>query len=194
MGWNYGGAIIDFDFRTVVNELSEDEARMRHGAETPEELEQKNRIDAGTIALSHFPWDVNAADAPIHFESASSRDFDDYAYAPVGNKTVVLGRNIGMCQEELLEEGKALSSKRGTTLIFWINDASGSYMFSIFRQGQRVRFFSSGPGLDDDEGAPFSAEEGNEHPHDRINALISSFLGRTLSELFDVPFEKYDAL
>src|SRR5438045_943353 len=102
MGSNYGGAVIDFDFRTVVKELDEVHAQMRHGAETPEELEQKNRIDAGSIALSHFPWSVNPADAPIHFESASSRDFDDYAYAPVGSKTVVLGRNIGMCQENLL--------------------------------------------------------------------------------------------
>ena len=194
MGSNFGGAVIDFDFRTVLKELSEDQGVMRHGAETPEEVEQKNRIDAGSIALSHFPWSVNPADAPIHFESASSRDFDDYAYAPVGNKTVVLGRNIGMCQEELVEEGNALSQKRGTTLIFWINDASGSYMFSVFKEGKRVRFFSSGPGLSDDEGEPLPAEANQKHPHDRIIELVSELLGISMIDLFEVPFEKFDAL
>jgi hypothetical protein len=191
MGSNYGGAIIDFDFRTAISELSEDQARMRHGAETPVELEEKNRIDAGTIALSHFPWSVNPADAPISFEDASSRDFDDYAYAPVNGKTVLLGRNIGMCQEDLVEEGNALSMKRGRTLIFWINDASGSYAFSVFEKGKRVRFFTSGPGLSDDEGEALPAEEGHEHPHDRINALVRSQLGDV--DLFEVSFEKFDS-
>jgi hypothetical protein len=97
-----------------------------------------------------------------------------------------------MCQEELVEEGSALSLKRGPTLIFWINDASGSYMFSLFKQGARVRFFSSGPGLSDDEGEPLPAEQDQAHPHDRINALISSMLGEV--DLFEVPFEKFDAL
>jgi hypothetical protein len=194
VGSNFGGAVIDFDFRTVVKELGEDRAQLRHGEETPEELEQKNRIDAGVIALSHFPWSVNPADAPIHFEAASSYSFDDYAYAPVGNKTVLLGRNIGMSQEQLVEEGSALSLKRGTTLIFWINDASGSYMFSVFKQGKRVRFFSSGPGLSDDEGEPLPAEAKKNHPHDRIIELVSELLGISMIDLFDVPFEKFDAL
>lgn len=194
MGSNYGGAIIDFDFRTVLKELSEDHAQLRHGEETPEELEQKNRIDAGTIAFSHFPWSVNPADAPISFERASSYSFYDYAYAPANGKTVLLGQNIGMSQENLVEEGKALSLKRGDTFIFWINDASGTYAYSFFSRGKRVRYFTSGPGLSDDEGEPLPAEGGKAHPSDRINEVIAAMLGMWPIDLFEVPFEKFDAL
>lgn len=135
MGWNYGGAVIDFDFLTVLREVGDVYELRRHGGESPEELAQKDRIDAGTIALSHFPWGVNPADAPMHFEEASR--------------------------------------------------------FSLFKQGKRVRFFSSGPGLADDEGAPL-AEEGDQHPYDRIKAIVKSMLGDV--DLFEVPFEKFDSV
>ena len=194
MGWNFGGAVIDFDFLKVIGELGEDLARSRHGGESAEELEEKDRIDAGAMALAESGRSANAADAPLSFEAASSRDFCDFACARVNGKTLILSSAIGTSQEGPADPVLcALSSRRGDVLLFWVNDASGTYAFSLFRKGQRVRLFTTGDGLSDDEGAPLPGEAGQRHGYDRTMAVFVSFLGVTLRELFDVRFERFDS-
>ncbi len=194
MGWNFGGAVIDFDFRKVIGELGEDLARPRHGGESAEELEEKDRIDAGAMALAESGWRANAADARLSFGEASSRDFFDFACARVNGKTLLLSSAIGTSQEGPADPVLcALSSRRGDVLLFWINDASGTYAFSLFHKGQRVRLFTTGDGLSDDEGALLPGEAGERHGYDRTMAVFMSFLGATVMDLFDMTFERFDA-
>ncbi|MCY1077112.1 hypothetical protein [Archangium lansingense] len=39
---------------------------------------------------------------------------------------------------------EACSRKHGPVFVFWFDDPSGTYMFSLFRNGERVRFRSRG--------------------------------------------------
>lgn len=170
MGWNYGGAVIDFDY-TAAN-----------GGDV-----QK----AGVQVLEELGQSVIAADAPIHFDDASSRDFDGFAFVTIGGKALVLSRAVGFNQESMVDEGNAISAKRGEVVFFLFNDASGSYMYSVYRHGARVRFFSAGPGLSDDEGEPHPAEAGHEHPYDRIHAVVAHTLG--VKFFSDETMERFDA-
>ena len=84
MGWNFGGALIDFDFHSVVDTLLEPERRQYlTGAETPEEVWSKAQIDAGVVTLEALDLSAVPADAPVTFDDAPSRDFDDYAVGMV---------------------------------------------------------------------------------------------------------------
>jgi len=197
MGWNFGGAVIDFDFHSVVDTLLEPERRQYlTGAETPEEARSKAQIDAGAVALDALDLSADPADAPITFADATSRDFDDYAVGMVDRKTVILGRGLGLHQDSpgLRSACERVSRERGAVFAFWFNDASDTYVFSVFRDGARVRFRSSGPGLHDDEGArvPGEPEETSEG-HDHQMAMLVAVTGRPFIDLLELQLERFYA-
>ncbi|WAS95097.1 hypothetical protein [Nannocystis punicea] len=197
MGWNFGGVVIDFDFRSVVDELLEPaDRRFINGRETPEERRQKALMDVGTLVLRLLGYGADVADAPIEFSDAASASFEDYAVGEIGGKTIVLGAGIALAQEtaELVERLAAISRERGAVLVFWFNDASGSYMFSVFRDGARVRFRSTGPGLSGDEGERVAGEpQAPCHGHDYEMAVLEAFVGRPFRELEHLQMERFDA-
>lgn len=187
MGWNYGGAVIDFDYRAALGELAE-RAQLRVGPLDDAERHAKDLMDCGVLALEDLGLTATPADAPVSFDDASSRDFDDLACGLVGGKTVLLGRRLGLDQLTLAPAAEALSARRGPLLLFWLNDASGTYQFSLFRAGRRVRLWSAGEGLHDDEGAPLPAEAAHAHGFDRTMAVVRALLGEV--DLFAVAFER----
>jgi hypothetical protein len=190
MGSNFGGAVIDFDFRTVWSELAE-RGQPRSGGEGAEELEQKARMDAGVLAFESLGISVNPADAPIRFSDATSRDFDELAYGPINGKTLLLGRELGLSQAQRVEAAAKTSLTRGPVFFFWINDASSTYQFSVFREGKRIRFWSSGEGMHDDEGPPFEVEAGQKYGNVRVQAMYEHLLGVGHFELFDEIYERF---
>lgn len=197
MGWNFGCAIIDFDFHAVVDTLLEPERRQfLTGAETPEEACSKAQIDAGVVALEALDCSAAPAGAPISFADATSRDFDDYAVGTVAGKTVILGRRLGLHQDSPAPRAayERVSRECGAVFAFWFNDASDTHVFSVFRDGARVRFCSSGPGLSDDEGArvPSEPEEGS-GGHDHQVAVLEAVAGRWLVDLLELQLERFCA-
>ncbi len=195
MGWNFGCAIIDFDFHSVVDALLEPE-RQRYltGAETPEEARCMAQMDAGIVALEALGLPANPDDSPITFMDATSRDFNDYAVGMIDGKTVIVGRRLGLDQDSpaLAAAYAQVSRERGEVFAFWFNDASDTYMFSAFRDGARIRFRSSGPGLNVDEGARVPGEpeetfEGGDCP----NSLLAAVTRRPFSELLTLPLERF---
>jgi hypothetical protein len=197
MGWNFGGAVIDFDFHAVVDTLLEQERRQYlTGAETPEEVRSKAQIDAGVVTLEALELSAAPADAPITFADATSRDFDDYAVGMVDGKTVILGRRLGLDQgsPELKSAYERVSRERGAVFAFWFNDASNTYVFSVFRGGARVRFRSSGPGMHDDEGARVPGEpEEVSGGHDHQMAVLAAVAGRSSVDLLELQLERFCA-
>lgn len=197
MGWNFGGAVIDFDFRSVVEtDLDPELRRMRFDEETPEERLSRQTTDAGTLALAELAIRASSADAPVAFDDATSRYFDDYAVGVVGGKTVILGRGLGLYQDaaKSVEACNRVSRTRGAVLAFWFDDTSGSYMFSVFRDGARVRFRSRGEGLHDDEGAPVPGEPDEpQGPHDHQLTLLDATVGRHFLCMDDIAFERFSA-
>ncbi len=198
MGWNFGGAVIDFDFRTLVaTHLAPELRRPRFSDDSPEERASKDTIEAGILALDDLSIAASPADCPIAFDDATSRDFDDYAVGIVDGKTVILGRAIGLHQDaaKSVEACQRISRERGAVVAFWFNDASDSYVFSVFRDGARVRLRSRGPGLDGDEGSPVPGEpDAPTGPHDHQLALLDATVGKDFFFMDDVPFERFDAL
>ena len=193
MGWNFGGVVIDFDFQTVIEEHLEPELRQfRTGAETPEEARAKARIDAGTVAFQLLGVSAVAADAPVSFAEATSVEFDDYAAGTIGDKTILLGRPIGVeqCSADLVSAFRRMSGEHGSVLAFWLNDASGTRIFSVYRDGRRIRLRSSGPGVHDDEGPEISGEQ-EAGPSDREIAVLEGFVGAPLATLWDLPMERF---
>jgi hypothetical protein len=197
MGWNFGGAIIDFDFHSVVDPLLEPERRQYlDGSETPEEVRSKAQIDAGIVALEALDLSAAPADAPISFADATSRDFDGYAVGMVDRKTLILGGWLGLDQDspKLKSAYERVSRERGAVFAFWFNDASSTYCFSMFRDGARVRFRSSGPGMHDDEGARVPGEpvEGA-RGHDDQMAVLAAVTGRLFFDLSELHLERFCA-
>lgn len=197
MGWNFGCAIIEFDFESVIETLLEPERRQFvSGDETPEEARSKAQMDVGVVVLEALGKAGVPDDAPISFSDATSRYFDDYAAGTIDGKTVIVGRFFGLDQdsEGLFAAYRRLSAERGPVFAFWFNDASDSYMFSVFRGGARIRFFSRGPGLDDNEGALVAGEpEEVVHGHDHLMAVLEMVTGRSFSELLELSLERFSA-
>ena len=197
MGWNFGGAIIDFDFHAVIDALLAPEHRqLRTGAETEDEARSKALIDAGVVALEMLGISAVPADAPISFDDATRRDFDDYAVGMIGEKTVLLGQSLGLHQDspESVSACERVSRERGAVFVFWFNDASDTHVFSVFREGKRVRYRSSGPGLGGDEGARVPGEpEDARGGHDRQMALLEAVAGRWFVDLLGLQMERFSA-
>jgi hypothetical protein len=197
MGWNFGCTIVEFDFHSVVEKLLEPERRQFvTGAETPEEARSKAQNDAGIVALEALGVSSAPEDAPISFSDATSRYFDDYAAGTFDGKTVFVGRYFGLDQDSpsLAAAYARMSAECGAVFAFWFNDASDSYMFSVFRGGSRIRFFTSGPGLDDNDGARMSCEpEGIIHGHDHLMAVLEAVAGRAFFDMLELPLERFSA-
>ncbi|WP_338864067.1 hypothetical protein [Myxococcus stipitatus] len=176
MGWNFGGIIIDHDFTQDVRK-----------SEDPFEVLR----EAGVAALKAIDVEAFAHDEPIDLLGATKDQFWDHAVAIVHGKTLVMGKFLGMEQEAWVDEFSECS-KRGAVLAYHFNDASGTYIFSLFRDGERVRFRSFGPGLSDDEGElipgePMEAgEEWDEHGYGTQSNVIEAFLGQ---DFFTLSFE-----
>lgn len=167
MGDNYGGVIVDYDFGY---------------SELPV-------VDAGSAALSAFGMTVRHSGS-IAAREARSRDFDDYAVGFVDGRTLILGRSFGLDQENDRELAAAVSKGRAV-LAFWFNDAASSYMFSLYRDGELVRFRSRGPGMDSELGEPAAGEPTKDtHPHDHQLSLIKAFAGSALVA-HDLPLEHF---
>ncbi|WP_342375876.1 hypothetical protein NVS55_31985 [Myxococcus stipitatus] len=173
MGWNFGGIIIDHDFTQDVGK-----------SEDPFEVLR----EAGVAALSAIGVEAFAHDAPISLYEATKIMFWDHAVAIVHGKTLVMGKFLGMEQEAWVRKFSACS-KHGAVLAYHFDDSSGTYMFSLFRDGERVRFRSFGNGLADDEGElipgePMEAgQEWQEHGYDTQSNVIEAFLGQNFFRL-----------
>lgn len=197
MGWNFGCVIIAFDFQTVIDKLVEPERRQfLTGFETPDERRSKELIDIGMAVFQLL--DVGAApdDAPISFSDATRRDFDDYAVAVVDGKTLLAGRLFGLDQESkhLADVYAQISAQYGAVTALWCNDASDTYMVSVFQNGTRCRFWASGPGLAENEGPLVTGERIAEiHGHDRLMGILQAAAGKSLSSLVDLPMERFSA-
>lgn len=197
MGWNFGCLIVDVDVFAKVSECLEPELRQfLTGAETPEEVQSKRQIDVGTLVLQELGFSAAADDAPISFSDATSRYFDDYAAGIVQGKAVLVGRRFGLDQESpnLVDAYARLSKKFGPVYAFWCNDASDTYMVSVFRDGQRIRFFGTGPGIDENHGEPIVGELDEEsHGHDRLMAILEAASGCTFGQLDELTLERFSA-
>ncbi|PTL76975.1 hypothetical protein DAT35_45825 [Vitiosangium sp. GDMCC 1.1324] len=191
---SFGGAIIDFDFHTVVDELLDEAFRIFiTGNETADELRVKRLQEAGAVALQELEVSVNLGDAPLEFGDLLGASFDQYAVGMVGKKTVVIGRFIGLDQDSYTGGFQACSRKHGPVFVFSFDDSSGTYMFSLFRNGERVRFRSRGNGMSDDEGTPLPGEPTKEiHPFDHQMAALEAFVGRSFHDLQEVKMERFD--
>lgn len=194
VGWNFGGAVIDFDFASVLDELGERRRKrpapmLSEDDDDPNELFWMDAEDAGVLAFEALG--VSAVPrGPLHFEEASSRSFDGLAFARIAGKTVLLGRRIGMFGDN--ERCKEASRRRGPVLVFWINEASDSYLFSYFRDGARVRSWSRGEGMNEEDGEPLPGEPGDEVCGcDHILDLSHQLFGVGMGEMFDAPFQGY---
>ncbi|AGC47779.1 hypothetical protein MYSTI_06506 [Myxococcus stipitatus DSM 14675] len=176
MGWNFGGIIIDHDFTRDVRKAQEPFEVLR---------------EAGLAALRAIGVGAVAHDEPIDLDEATKNMFWDHAVAVVHGKTLVMGKFLGMEQEAWVDEFSECS-KHGAVLAYHFDDSSGTYMFSLFRDGERVRFRSFGNGLCDDEGElipgePMEAgEEWQESGYDTQSNVIEAFLGQNF---FSLSFE-----
>jgi hypothetical protein len=190
MGWNFGGAVIQFDYRAVAHEL-EERAQLRLPGLTAVEAASKDCIDAGAVALDDLGVAANPADAPADFAWVTSRDFDDVGCVVVPGRTVLVARDLGLGQGEpaRIAAACATSARRGEVLLFWINDASGTYQLSVFRDGRRVRCWSAGEGMADDEGAALEAEAGQVHGGARVQAVLAAACGS--ARLEEATFEVF---
>lgn len=192
MGYTFGGAVIDFDFRKLLAARSAEVPRDDDGSEEPWD---EAVAEAGALALAALELRAREASMPISFDEATSRYFDHHAVGFVAGKTVILGRGAGLYQEDpkSIEACKRVSRERGTVLPFWFDDTSGSYMFSVFRDGERVRFRSRGEGMDGEEGAPVAGEpEAATGPHDHQLTLLNAIVGQAFFGLDDVVFMQFD--
>ncbi|APR84582.1 Hypothetical protein A7982_09931 [Minicystis rosea] len=196
MGFNFGGVVIDFDFRTVTNALLEEwERQYIIGNETPEERRHKSLMDVGSLVLKLIGYGADVADAPIELFDATSPSFQDYAVGEIDGKTLILSSSIGLDQEatELQDTLAQMSRERGAVLVFWFDDRTGTYMFSVFRDGARVRFHSTGHGLSDDEGAKVAGEpDAPCHGHEYQMRVLEAFVGRPFRELVHLQMERFN--
>lgn len=197
MGWNFGCVIIAFDFQTVIDKLVEPERRQfMTGAEDPDERRSKELIDVGTGVFDLLGVTCVPDDAPISFSDATSRFFDDYAVGVLAGKTLLAGRHLGLDQEspKLVAAYARLSANYGPVTVGWCNDASDTYMVSVFQNGTRCRFWASGPGLAENEGAFVAGESAVKiHGHDRLMGILEAATNHSFSSLLDLPMERFSA-
>lgn len=135
MGWNFSCIIVAFDFHQVVDKLVEPERRQfLTGAEDPDERRSKALMDIGTAVFQELDIDCVPADAPISFSDATSRYFEDQAIGVLPGKTLILGRHLGIDQddEDCVATYSRISANYGPVTVCWCNDATGSYMVSVF--------------------------------------------------------------
>lgn len=195
VGWNFGCVVIDFDFLKAVDEWLEPARRQFiMGDESPEEARSKALIDMGLAVFEALGLPAVADDAPISMDDATSRYFEGYAAGIHEGKTVLVGRRFGLAQDtEKFCAGYALISARyGRVSAFWCNDASDSYMVSVFQDGTRIRFLSKGPDLHDDEGARLPDEiEPDAHGHDLLMVLLEKAAGCSFGELTELTMERF---
>jgi hypothetical protein len=198
VGWNFGCAIITFDFHTAVETLLEPERRQYvTSMDTPEEAQSKSLIDAGTVALEALGLTSVPDDAPIEFADATSRDFDNYAVGVLNGKTILVGQRFGLDQdfETLKTAYSRISAEHGEVFAFWCNDASDTYMISVFHNGTRIRFWGAGPGIDENHGERLPCEpESKVHGHDHIMAMLVSFAGCPFGDLLRLPMERFSSM
>lgn len=195
MGWNFGCAIIDFDFHTAVDKLIESERRQFiTGAETPEEAQSKALMDVGVAVLEALGFPASPDDAPTSFFDATSREFDGCAVGVIEGKTILVGYQFGVDQDskKMMAAYMDVSAKYGPVVACWCNDASSTYMVSAFRNGERIRYLTGGPGLSDNEGTPLPGEPAPPaHVYDCLMGILAHVTKRSLSELMDVTLERF---
>jgi hypothetical protein len=197
VGCNFGCAIIAFDFHQVIDTLLEPERRQfLSGFETADERRSKELIDIGNAVFQLLDLGAAPDDAPISFSDATRRDFDDYAVAVVDGKTLLAGRYFGLDQEsKSLQEAYAqISARYGTVTVLWCNDASNTYLISVFQNGTRSRFIATGPGLAENEGSPVDGEKEEPiHGHDRLMNIFQAAIGTSYWQLSDLSMERFSA-
>lgn len=193
MGWNFGAAIIDFDFRTACDELEPDLRKFSYPGQAAEKKALNARLEGGQVLLRDLGIGANEADAPISFSDATSRSFDDVAIGFFAAKTVIAGALVGRDQEGLVARFTKISQTRGPVLVVWCNDAASTYTFSVYRDGVRVRFSSAGPNLAADQGAPVPGEPpGGARSSDALFAVLAAFAGRPFPALLELELERFD--
>lgn len=181
MGFSFGGIIIDHDFTQDV--------RKAQGLAL-DKVSYKVILEACLAALREIDVEAFAEDLLIDFSEATKNRFWDYAVATVNGKTLIINKFLGTVQESGGEVFKRCS-KRGAVLAFHIDDGSGTYMFSLYRDGERVRYRSFGHGLSDDEGAllpgePMEVGAEKESGDTTQGKVINAFLGQELFSLFEL--------
>lgn len=195
MGWNFGCAIIAFDFHSVVDKLVAPERRQfLTGAEDSDERRSKELIDIGTGVFDLLGINCMPADAPISFSDATSRSFDEVAVGVVDGKTLLAGRYLGLDQdsEGLVEAYAVVSAKYGPVTACWCNDASDTYMVSVFQNGTRSRFWALGPGLAENDGSLVAGESTEDvHGHDRLMGILEAAAGTSFSSLLELSMERF---
>ncbi|ATB37886.1 hypothetical protein CYFUS_003311 [Cystobacter fuscus] len=88
---------------------------------------------------------------------------------------------------------EACSRKHGPVFVFWFDDPSGTYMFSLFRNGERVRLRNWGECMSDDEVEPLPGEPAKAtHPFEHQMAALEAFVGRSFHDLREVKMERFD--
>jgi hypothetical protein len=135
---------------------------------------------------------VHRLDVVIHPEEASSRDAEAPSVTSHRGCVIIFDREAGLrCEFE--QEGMskydarlaALTMARpeiGRAMVFHLDGTSGTYAFSVFADGSRVRrwaFIPTDPEpLRIDEGAPLPTEpQGEVHGESRIAAASRALLG-----------------
>ncbi|MCE9669633.1 hypothetical protein LY474_17700 [Myxococcus stipitatus] len=196
MGSVYGGAIIDFDFHPIVDEVLEPEVRQPiDGTETPEARALKALKDAGMVALRALRISPRVAlDAPISYDDAtlSSFSFTEYAVGVVNGKTLVLNWMLGADQQSTFKGFEACSREHGPVLVFYYDDRTSTYAYSLFRDGKRVRLRVGGPSVptseEEDEGELLPGEPMVVGEEDEVDIatiedrVVEAFLGQPLNQ------------
>ncbi|MCY0997347.1 hypothetical protein OWM54_09395 [Myxococcus sp. MISCRS1] len=194
MGSVNGGAIIDFDFHALVDEALEPESPQSiDGTETPEARKLKALKDAGMVALRALGISARIPlDAPISYDDATVSSFMDYAVGVVDGKTLVLNWMLGADQQFTVKGFKECSRQHGPVLVFYYDDRTSTYAYSLFRDGKRVRLRVGGPSVptseEEDEGELLPGEPMVVGEEDEVDIgtvedrVVEAFLGRPLNQ------------
>lgn len=130
----------------------------------------------------------------LNMESATSAEFFGVGIASVNGITMILGRDIPhSCSFEKsplssLDETLETLSKNGDILCFLVNSSSGTYAWSIFRNGKRVRGKSIAERkILSDFGNETEYDKGIEITDEGLIHLLENFTGYSY---FELVFEK----
>jgi len=131
-----------------------------------------------------------ASTGTVGLSDATAPGFRSTAIARLGDTVLILDAYlVWSCafEEEKLtafDEGLAEQSMRGDILCFLIDDTSGTYAYSIFSGGERVRVMSTTDGRAVADAGNTEAYESNlETEIDRMMETIDLFLGQPFGEL-----------
>ncbi len=199
MGFNFGVVVIGYDLRQAIGELEPARRQFHLPGESPDERAAKRLIDAGTVLCDQLNLAVIADDANETFGSAidglGDGGFSRAHFGVRGGVSVLVSASLAIEQTARRADFEQLSRRRGPTSVFWFNDASGSYVMSVFREGQRVRFFSRGEGMHADEGPPLPTElSPTAHPFDTQCAVLAAAVGCSFHELLDLNVERFSVM